>query len=907
MSALRGETSTQAEGARAPVAILVLGARVRSSGAPGRALSRRIAEGARAAARWPEARVVACGGRAWDGIVEADVIVRELVAAGVDPARIERDRMSLTTIENLREGSARAGSGPLAIVTCAWHLDRALAIARVMRLEAIGVPAAAHAPVRVRVRERILRAIVPLLVVTAIVACRRAPTPATTDAGALATSASAASSGAAPATSAEVIAARVAADRRNADEVPASLSTSADPLGRRAAARALAQIGDAAAIERLGRSLADDDHEVVAWSAYGLGVPCDVDVELAREQRLRIVHALVARAITLEERAVHGGLAFDPWSAIGWSLGRCGGIESSRELARWLPKGGARAQAAAWALGAIAARDRGLEDDVAHALVDAAKGGDAGAPLDDALFPFGRGDWGARPPVHGLAEAARARLGASGPGRVFAIRALGRASGAKVEDLRPIVADEKAREPERIEALRALHRLGEAGDAEIAAFVTRNLAGQGVSPTFGALRVAIDLLSERAPTKTTITSLRAIGGAPIAAGTSPAVARRLATLRCAAALAVSAGKPGEAELVRCAAHDPSLPAGLRAELDTIRDLARLGALDRTGITGDKRDLLLRFASTGAPRVRERALAIAAKHPEVEEAPEVIAKALAAKSLGVVSAAAQALADRPSLAHVLSKKAIAQALDPSAPPPEQVEPEKALDDKVLKALDAAIARPMEDADAETKLALAAAVAATKRTKSRPFLMRLCGDRVPALRKAARDALARLDPPGKAPACSTIEDHGAASPYAATAPAAKTLKLDTDAGALTLALDPTFAPVAVARIAELAASGFYDGAPIHRVVPGFVVQLGDPDGDGYGGAHVALRCETAPAPFAEGDVGVALAGRDTGSSQLFVMLGRAPHLDGSYAWIGKASGPWSSVAEGDVITKASVTDP
>jgi cyclophilin family peptidyl-prolyl cis-trans isomerase len=123
-------------------------------------------------------------------------------------------------------------------------------------------------------------------------------------------------------------------------------------------------------------------------------------------------------------------------------------------------------------------------------------------------------------------------------------------------------------------------------------------------------------------------------------------------------------------------------------------------------------------------------------------------------------------------------------------------------------------------------------------------------------------------------------------------------------LTLRLDGRFAPITVARVVELATAGFYDGTPIHRVVPGFVVQLGDPGGDGYGGAHSSLRCETAPLPFGPYDIGVALAGRDTGSSQLFVTLSRTPHLDGAYSWIGRAEGPWDSVAEGDVLLKAKV---
>jgi len=879
----------------APSAILVLGARVRAGGAPGPALRRRIDAGAAAASRWPDALVVACGGRGWDGLIEADVIARALVARGVDPERIARDRLSLTTIENLREGVAlartRRSCERIAVVTCDWHAARALAIARALGIEAIAHVARAPAKSVTRsVRERFLRAIVPFVVVAAVLACKGRRNDSA-DAGAALGSLSA--TPAVP--SADVVAARVAADRRHTEGVPASLASSSNPAARRVAARALAQIGDAIAIERLGHSLSDDDPEVVAWSSYGLGLPCETDPELPREDRAKIVRAIVARAASFE---VRGTSALDPWGAMAWSLGRCGGIDASRELARWLrvPE---RARSAAWALGAIAARDRGLEDDVAAALLEAAKGG-----LDDALFPFGRGDWSSRPATPALAAVARGRM--SGAGRVFAIRALGRAEGAKPDDLRAIVTDAATPEAERVEALRSLHRMGAAGDAEVAAFATRNASAVTGGPTFGSLRVALELLAERDPTKTTRSVLRAfVSKAPIPATTTAPVARRLATLRCLAGAALHAGKPGEAEVVRCAAHDPALPAALRAELDTIRDLARLQTLDRAEITDDKRELLIKLARDGAPRVRERALAMLAKHAETEEAPEVIIRALSSKSLGIVAEAARALAARPSIAHVLSKKAIAQALDPTAPPPDKVvEPEKKIDPKVLEALDGAIARPMEEADAEIKTALVAAAGALKHMKARGFALRLCTDRTPALRRAGRDALALLDPPGKAPSCTTIEDHGIASPYASAPPAKKTLKLETDVGELTLDLDPTFAPIAVARIAELAASGFYDGTPIHRVVPGFVVQLGDPDGDGYGGAHTSLRCETAPVPFNEGDIGVALAGRDTGSSQIFVMLGPAPHLDGSYAHLGHATGPWVNVAEGDRVIKSTV---
>jgi cyclophilin family peptidyl-prolyl cis-trans isomerase len=119
-----------------------------------------------------------------------------------------------------------------------------------------------------------------------------------------------------------------------------------------------------------------------------------------------------------------------------------------------------------------------------------------------------------------------------------------------------------------------------------------------------------------------------------------------------------------------------------------------------------------------------------------------------------------------------------------------------------------------------------------------------------------------------------------------------------------IDPALAPVAATRVVALARDGFYSGTPFVRVVPGFVAQFGDPGGDGFGGSGDSLRCETSPVAFEPGDVGVALAGRDTGSSQLFVTLGRYPHLDGEYAWVGRAEGDWNAVTEGDWIRAAQV---
>jgi len=746
-----------------------------------------------------------------------------------------------------------------------------------------------------------------LVLLALLVSCRRPKTdPAQNDAAP------------SPSTSASVavtrpedlLTARIAEDRRDSAGVPAVLATSDDVVARRASARALAEIADASAIERLGKALSDDDPEVVAWAAYGLGLPCDVDPDLGRDDRSKIVRAIAARALTFEQAKTSGTPRLDPWSAMAWSLGRCGGLDASRELARWLGRDVSRARAATFALGAIAQRDRGLEDDVVGALLAAASGGEASVPLDEALFPFGRGDWSSRPPTPRLAEIARPRLGTPSPTRIFVIRAVGRSDAGKPEDLRGLLVAADTSPAERVEALRALHRLGPLGDAEIAAFATRNAPTDEAktnalsSASFGSLRVAVELLGERA-TATNKTSLRAfVGGTPISASTPAPTARRLVTLRCLAAAGLHPGAPGEANLVRCSAHDPSLPLALRAELETIREDARLSSAERGEVTGDRRELVVRLAKDAHPRIRERALGILAKHVEAAEAPDVLIKGLGAKSLGVVAATAQAIAERPSLANGISKNAIKAALDPKSPPPEAIAvhaPE--LDAGVLKALDGALARPLEEADAETKIALASAVGALKHTTGRGFVLRLCGDRGPALRRAARSALERLDPPGKASPCNVVVDHGAESPHVRAPRTVRVVAIETDAGAkLKLSLDPIYAPVTVARIAELVGAGFFDGTPIHRVVPGFVAQFGDPGGDGYGGAHSALRCETAPVPFAPLDIGVALAGRDTGSSQIFVMLGRAPHLDGSYSWIGRAEGPWDTIAEGDLVVRA-----
>ncbi|HVR71697.1 MAG TPA: HEAT repeat domain-containing protein [Vicinamibacteria bacterium] len=122
-----------------------------------------------------------------------------------------------------------------------------------------------------------------------------------------------------------------------------------------------------------------------------------------------------------------------------------------------------------------------------------------------------------------------------------------------------------------------------------------------------------------------------------------------------------------------------------------------------------------------------------------------------------------------------------------------------------------------------------------------------------------------------------------------------RVHTSRGVIEIHLNVVEAPLASAAFLDLARQGFYDGLTFHRVVPDFVVQGGDPRGDGRGGPGYTLRDEVGQRPYGRGAVGLALAGKDTGGSQFFITLSPQPHLEGSYTLLG-----W--VAEGMEVAEA-----
>ncbi len=110
-------------------------------------------------------------------------------------------------------------------------------------------------------------------------------------------------------------------------------------------------------------------------------------------------------------------------------------------------------------------------------------------------------------------------------------------------------------------------------------------------------------------------------------------------------------------------------------------------------------------------------------------------------------------------------------------------------------------------------------------------------------------------------------------------------ETEKGGFVIQLDAKTAPNTCAAILDLIADGFFDQLTFHRVVPDFVVQGGDPRGDGWGGPGYTIRSEWSRIPFRRAMVGIAHDGKDTGGSQFFVTLSEQPHLNGRYTIFGE----------------------
>ena len=132
----------------------------------------------------------------------------------------------------------------------------------------------------------------------------------------------------------------------------------------------------------------------------------------------------------------------------------------------------------------------------------------------------------------------------------------------------------------------------------------------------------------------------------------------------------------------------------------------------------------------------------------------------------------------------------------------------------------------------------------------------------------------------------------------------VKISTDKGEMIAELYDDATPITVKNFVDLISKNFYDGLNFHRVIPGFVIQGGCPQGTGVGGPGYTIQCEvTSPRQFHDkGVLSMAHAGRNTGGSQFFICHNRqnTQHLDGNHTCFGR-------VIEGlDVVDQISQGD-
>jgi cyclophilin family peptidyl-prolyl cis-trans isomerase len=119
----------------------------------------------------------------------------------------------------------------------------------------------------------------------------------------------------------------------------------------------------------------------------------------------------------------------------------------------------------------------------------------------------------------------------------------------------------------------------------------------------------------------------------------------------------------------------------------------------------------------------------------------------------------------------------------------------------------------------------------------------------------------------------------------------LIMELKTGPVVIELRPDLAPNHVARLKELASSGFYDGIVFHRVIPGFMAQTGDPTGTGMGGSDLPdLKAEFSAESHVRGTCSMARSSNpNSANSQFFICFGDAP-------WLNKQYTVWGKVVEG-----------
>jgi len=160
---------------------------------------------------------------------------------------------------------------------------------------------------------------------------------------------------------------------------------------------------------------------------------------------------------------------------------------------------------------------------------------------------------------------------------------------------------------------------------------------------------------------------------------------------------------------------------------------------------------------------------------------------------------------------------------------------------------------------------------------------------------------VDPPAPDGSSEKLQHFDAEPPMVIDVEKRYTAKMVTSKGTMVMALDPIAAPRTVNNFVYLARYHYFDGIVFHRIIPGFVIQGGDPEGAGMGGPGYRFADELPkPGRYRVGSLAMANAGPDTNGSQFFVISGPdGMRLPPSYSLFGKVVSGLDVVAAIDAV--------
>jgi len=210
------------------------------------------------------------------------------------------------------------------------------------------------------------------------------------------------------------------------------------------------------------------------------------------------------------------------------------------------------------------------------------------------------------------------------------------------------------------------------------------------------------------------------------------------------------------------------------------------------------------------------------------------------------------------------------------------------DGAVDALTAAYKKGESDSTYSARAAALAALAKYGAAAATPTLKAALADKDWAVRVRAAELLKTLDP--SVETAQAIRPAPTGRPVSYDLPTLVTPSVsphvffETEKGTIEIELDVLDAPQTCANFVALVGRGYFEGVSFHRLVPNFVVQGGDPRGDGEGGPGYTIRDEPNEEPYLRGTVGMALDWQDTAGSQFFITFSPQPHLDGRYTVFG-----------------------